>query len=89
MWFMLIDFFVTSRYFQVTARDGKPILVVEEGDKETMEWGKHSLEVPRSVDALQGILTVIPMQLLSYHLAVRRGCNVDCPRNLAKSVTVE
>merc|ERR1719232_1455249 len=50
---------------QVTARDGKPILVVEEGDKETMEWGKHSLEVPRSVDALQGILTVIPMQLLS------------------------
>merc|ERR1719476_1039086 len=74
---------------QVTARDGKPILVVEEGDKETMEWGKHSLEVPRSVDALQGILTVIPMQLLSYHLAVRRGCNVDCPRNLAKSVTVE
>ena len=54
-----------------------------------MDWGKHSLEVPRSVDALQGILTVIPMQLLSYHLAVRRGCNVDCPRNLAKSVTVE
>jgi len=74
---------------QVTARDGKPILIVEEGDKETMDWGKHSLEVPRSVDALQGILTVIPMQLLSYHLAVRRGCNVDCPRNLAKSVTVE
>ena len=79
----------TLRYFQVTARDGKPILIVEEGDKETMDWGKHSLEVPRSVDALQGILTVIPMQLLSYHLAVRRGCNVDCPRNLAKSVTVE
>jgi len=74
---------------QVTARDGKPILIVEEGDQETAKWSKHSLEVPRSVDALQGILTVIPMQLLSYHLAVLRGCNVDCPRNLAKSVTVE
>ena len=50
---------------------------------------EHILEIPRSVDALQGILTVIPMQLLSYHLAVARGCNVDCPRNLAKSVTTE
>ena len=45
--------------------------------------------VVRTVDALQGVLTVIPLQLLSYHLAVLRGCNVDCPRNLAKSVTVE
>merc|ERR1712117_471942 len=74
---------------QVTAREGRPILIVEQGDTETMQWGHHALEVPRSVDALQGILTVIPMQLLSYHLAVKRGCNVDCPRNLAKSVTVE
>merc|ERR1712055_473395 len=74
---------------QVTARDGKPILIIEEGDTETAKWSKHALEVPRSVDALQGILTVIPMQLLSYHLAVLRDCNVDCPRNLAKSVTVE
>lgn len=47
------------------------------------------LEVPKTVDCLQGILTVIPMQLLSFHIAVLRGCNVDCPRNLAKSVTVE
>jgi len=74
---------------QVTARDGKPILVCEQGDTETMSFSKNSLEIPKSVDALQGILTVIPMQLLSYHLAVLRGCNVDCPRNLAKSVTVE
>merc|ERR1712025_623579 len=74
---------------QVTARDGKPILIIEEGDAETAKWSKHALEVPRTVDALQGILTVIPMQLLSYHLAVLRDCNVDCPRNLAKSVTVE
>ncbi len=76
---------------QVTAREGRPILILEEGDTETMKWAKdgHYIEVPRIVDALQGILTVIPMQLLSYHLAVLRGCNVDCPRNLAKSVTVE
>jgi len=74
---------------QVTARDGRPILICEEGDTETAKLGMESLEVPKSVDALQGILTVIPMQLLSYHLAVLRGCNVDCPRNLAKSVTVE
>jgi len=74
---------------QVTAREGKPILIVEEGDTETAKWSDNVLEIPRSVDALQGILTVIPMQLLSYHLAVLRGCNVDCPRNLAKSVTVE
>ena len=74
---------------QVTARDGKPILIIEEGDQETAKWSEHVLEVPKTVDALQGILTVIPLQLLSYHLAVLRGCNVDCPRNLAKSVTVE
>merc|ERR1712241_719855 len=74
---------------QVTAREGRPIIIVEEGDTETAKWAKHALEVPKSVDALQGILTVIPMQLLSYHLAVKRDCNVDCPRNLAKSVTVE
>jgi len=74
---------------QVTARDGKPILIVHEGDKETAKLSENALEIPRSVDALQGVLTVLPMQLISYHLAVLRGCNVDCPRNLAKSVTVE
>ena len=78
-----------SLWRQVTARDGKPILVIEEGDTETAKWSEHVLEVPKTVDTLQGILTVIPLQLLSYHLAVLRGCNVDCPRNLAKSVTVE
>ena len=48
-----------------------------------------TIEVPETVDCLQGILTVIPLQLLSYHLAVKKGLDVDCPRNLAKSVTVE
>lgn len=74
---------------QITAREGRPILVCEKGDVETMKYADLSIEVPRTVDVLQCILTVIPMQLLSYHLAVLRGCNVDCPRNLAKSVTVE
>ena len=74
---------------QITAREGRPILICEKGDEETMKYADSSIEVPRTVDVLQCILTVIPMQLLSYHLAVLRGCNVDCPRNLAKSVTVE
>lgn len=74
---------------QVKARGGQPIVICEEGDKETEQFASKILEVPKTVDCLQGILTVIPMQLLSYHIAVLRGCNVDCPRNLAKSVTVE
>ncbi|KFB37580.1 AGAP011352-PA-like protein [Anopheles sinensis] len=74
---------------QVTAREGRPIIICEEGDNETMAFASKALEIPRTVDCLQGVLTVIPMQLLSYHIAVLRGCNVDCPRNLAKSVTVE
>lgn len=74
---------------QVTAREGRPIIVCERGDLETQKYASQFVEVPHTVDCLQGVLTVIPMQLLSYHIAVLRGCNVDCPRNLAKSVTVE
>lgn len=74
---------------QVIARDGRPIIICEQGDKETQSLAFKSIEVPHTVDCLQGVLTVIPLQLLSYHIAVLRGCNVDCPRNLAKSVTVE
>ncbi|XP_061386328.1 glutamine--fructose-6-phosphate aminotransferase [isomerizing] 2-like isoform X6 [Musca vetustissima] len=74
---------------QVTSRKGCPIIICEQGDEETKAFCSRSLEIPRTVDCLQGILTVIPMQLLSYHIAVLRGCDVDCPRNLAKSVTVE
>lgn len=83
------EYYNKKRTFQVKSRDGNPILICEEGDKETMVFASKYLEVPKTVDCLQGILTVIPMQLLSFHIAVRRGCNVDCPRNLAKSVTVE
>ncbi|XP_043195651.1 glutamine--fructose-6-phosphate aminotransferase [isomerizing] 2-like isoform X2 [Amphibalanus amphitrite] len=74
---------------QVTAREGRPILICSKGDTEPARFSNALLEIPHAVDCLQGLLTVIPLQLLSYHLAVLRGCNVDCPRNLAKSVTVE
>ncbi|XP_055384026.1 glutamine--fructose-6-phosphate aminotransferase [isomerizing] 2 isoform X2 [Condylostylus longicornis] len=74
---------------QVTAREGRPIIICEEGDEDTKSYSSRALEIPKTVDCLQGVLTVIPMQLLSYHIAVLRGCDVDCPRNLAKSVTVE
>lgn len=61
----------------MTARDGKPILIMEKEDTETCKQGEKHLQVPHSVDCLQGILTVIPLQLLSYHIAVLRGCNVS------------
>eukprot|EP00095_Tigriopus_kingsejongensis_P008094 maker-scaffold590_size129399-snap-gene-0.26 protein:Tk08094 transcript:maker-scaffold590_size129399-snap-gene-0.26-mRNA-1 annotation:"hypothetical protein DAPPUDRAFT_329474" len=76
---------------QVNARGGKPVIICEEGDEETANMTEPDMviRIPPTCDAVQSILTVIPFQLLSYHLAVLRGCNVDCPRNLAKSVTVE
>lgn len=74
---------------QVTARQGRPIIICNEGDEEVRAEAFRTLEVPKTVDCLQGILSVIPLQLLSFHIAVLRGYDVDCPRNLAKSVTVE
>ncbi|GAB0090905.1 glutamine--fructose-6-phosphate aminotransferase [Sergentomyia squamirostris] len=74
---------------QVQARQGRPIIICEEDDDKTMSFASRVLEIPRTVDCLQGVLTVIPMQLLSYHIADKLNYNVDCPRNLAKSVTVE
>lgn len=74
---------------QVTARQGRPIIICNKGDEEVKSHAFRTLEVPNTVDCLQGILSVIPLQLLSFHIAVLRGYDVDCPRNLAKSVTVE
>ncbi|XP_014847663.1 PREDICTED: glutamine--fructose-6-phosphate aminotransferase [isomerizing] 2-like [Poecilia mexicana] len=74
---------------QVTARSGRPILLCCQDDSELMKSAYKTIELPQTVDCLQGILSVIPLQLLSFHLAVLRGFDVDCPRNLAKSVTVE
>lgn len=74
---------------QVTARSGRPIILCCQDDPEVTKNAYQTIELPHIVDCLQGILTVIPLQLLSFHLAVLRGYDVDCPRNLAKSVTVE
>ncbi|XP_068616905.1 glutamine--fructose-6-phosphate aminotransferase [isomerizing] 1 [Brachionichthys hirsutus] len=74
---------------QVVARQGRPIVICDKDDYETIQNSSRHIRVPRCVDCLQGILSVVPLQLLSFHLAVLRGYDVDCPRNLAKSVTVE
>lgn len=74
---------------QVLSRGGKPIVLCNTQDKVIAQMAHQTIEVPSTVDSLQAILNIIPLQLLSYHLAVLRGHNVDCPRNLAKSVTVE
>ncbi|RLV85055.1 Glutamine--fructose-6-phosphate aminotransferase isomerizing [Meyerozyma sp. JA9] len=80
---------VMSAIEQVTARDGRPIVVCNEGDDVAGNKAYATLHVPLTVDCLQGLLNVIPLQLMSYWLAVNRGIDVDFPRNLAKSVTVE
>uniref|UniRef100_UPI00398EBF6D glutamine--fructose-6-phosphate aminotransferase [isomerizing] 2-like n=1 Tax=Pristiophorus japonicus TaxID=55135 RepID=UPI00398EBF6D len=74
---------------QIAARQGRPIILCTKNDEESMKFAYKTIEIPHSVDCLQGILSVIPLQLLSFHLAVLRGYDVDFPRNLAKSVTVE
>uniref|UniRef100_A0A8C0JDI1 glutamine--fructose-6-phosphate transaminase (isomerizing) n=1 Tax=Chelonoidis abingdonii TaxID=106734 RepID=A0A8C0JDI1_CHEAB len=74
---------------QVIARQGRPVVICDKEDTETINNNKRTIKVPHSVDCLQGILSVIPLQLLAFHLAVLRGYDVDFPRNLAKSVTVE
>jgi glucosamine--fructose-6-phosphate aminotransferase (isomerizing) len=77
-----------NAYQQVAARGGNPLIICNEDDTEMTELGHKTIKIPRTVDCLQGILSVIPLQLLSFHIAVLRGYDVDCPRNLAKSVTV-
>jgi glucosamine--fructose-6-phosphate aminotransferase (isomerizing) len=78
-----------SNIVEVKAREGQVISVLTEGDQMSSAVSDHVIEVPASSDLLSPILSVIPLQLLAYHIAVRRGCDVDQPRNLAKSVTVE
>jgi len=77
-----------NAYQQVHARGGRPLLILNENDKELTDLGQKQIQIPKTVDCLQGLLSVIPLQLLSFHIAVLRGYDVDCPRNLAKSVTV-
>ncbi|MFK7002515.1 glutamine--fructose-6-phosphate transaminase (isomerizing) [Flavobacterium covae] len=80
---------VVSNIQEIKSRSGKIIAVVTKGDEQVRSLADHVIEIPECSDALSPLLTTIPLQLLSYHIAVLRGCNVDQPRNLAKSVTVE
>ncbi len=80
---------VVSNIQEVKARKGKIIAIVTEGDSQVKDLADYVIEIPETDDVLLPLLSVIPLQLLSYHIAVMRGCNVDQPRNLAKSVTVE
>ena len=80
---------VVSNIQEVKARKGKIIAIITEGDETVKAMADYCIEVPETDDILVPLLSVIPLQLLSYHIAVMRGCNVDQPRNLAKSVTVE
>ncbi len=80
---------VVSNIQEVKARKGKIIAVVTAGDHDVKEMADHVIEIPETDENLVPLISVIPLQLLSYHIAVMRGCNVDQPRNLAKSVTVE
>ena len=78
-----------SNIVEVKAREGIVISVLTEGDKMSADESNYVISIPPSSDLLSPILSIIPLQLLAYHIAVRRGCDVDQPRNLAKSVTVE
>ncbi|MEO8025350.1 MAG: glutamine--fructose-6-phosphate transaminase (isomerizing) [Bryobacteraceae bacterium] len=78
-----------SNIQEVRAREGIVVAIVNEGDDEAARAANHVIHIPATKDLLLPILEVVPLQLLAYHIAVRRGCDVDQPRNLAKSVTVE
>jgi glucosamine--fructose-6-phosphate aminotransferase (isomerizing) len=78
-----------SQIEQVKARNGIVIAVANQGDERIAELADYVLTVPKTHSLLSPVLSVLPLQQLAYHLAVRRGCDVDQPRNLAKSVTVE
>jgi glucosamine--fructose-6-phosphate aminotransferase (isomerizing) len=80
---------VVSNIQEIKSRKGRIIAIVTEGDETVKQLADHVIEVPDTSESLSPLLTTIPLQLLSYHIAVMRGCNVDQPRNLAKSVTVE
>lgn len=78
-----------NAYQQILARGGRPLVMCNPGEPECQSDINRRIEVPYTVDCLQGLLNVIPLQLISYWLAVNQGLDVDCPRNLAKSVTVQ
>ena len=80
---------IISNIQQVKARGGRVIAIVTRGDSTVAEIADHVIEIPPVVEELSPIIASIPLQLLAYHVAIKKGCDVDMPRNLAKSVTVE
>ena len=80
---------IVSNIEEVKARRGRVIAVVSEGDDKLDRLVDYTIPIPSTLDLLQPIISIIPLQLLAYNIAVMRGCDVDQPRNLAKSVTVE
>ena len=80
---------VVSNIQEVKARHGRVIAIVTEGDTTLSKMADYCIEIPEAIPLVESILAVVPLQLLAYHIALLRGCNVDRPRNLAKSVTVE
>ena len=80
---------IVSNVQEVKARSGRVIAIVTDGDDEITSLADHTISIPKTIDPLTPVLSVLPLQLLAYHIAVQRGCDVDKPRNLAKSVTVE
>ena len=80
---------IVSNIQEVKARNGIVIAIVTEGDETIRGMADHVIEIPQTDEALVSLLSVVPLQLIAYHIAVIRGCDVDQPRNLAKSVTVE
>jgi glucosamine--fructose-6-phosphate aminotransferase (isomerizing) len=80
---------IVSNIQEVKARNGVVIAIVTEGDTTIRQMADHVIEIPETHEAMVAIPAVVPLQLIAYHIAVMRGCNVDQPRNLAKSVTVE
>ena len=80
---------IISNMQEVQSRNGRIFAVVTEGDEDVKKISEQVVEVPNTLNCLVPLLSVIPMQMLAYHVAVKKGLNVDMPRNLAKSVTVE
>ena len=80
---------IVSNIQEIKSRKGKIIAIVTEGDQQVKKLADHVIEIPETLEPLSPLLATIPLQLLSYHIAIYRGCDVDQPRNLAKSVTVE
>jgi glucosamine--fructose-6-phosphate aminotransferase (isomerizing) len=80
---------IQSNMQEVKARGGRIIAITSQGDDQVEKLADDVIEIPRTLPHLTPLLSVVPLQLLAYHIAVERGCHVDQPRNLAKSVTVE